>query len=1661
MSVYTTHSRNNRDILGIPSSQKSSSLNVLTHNSRRKLHLNSDMSECENDDPLLRSTSKIRDINCTYVISACKKTGEVPLTPDPVGRLALQRRVTRNKESSSRGSQLGDSTENTAETRLTLQRRAKTESVDKWRTTQTDSVEKGKTAQTDCVKKWKTTQNVGSPTENDCASLEARRKVTVVNNDKDSSVAPFVPLAEGPKDIEVMNDEKHKETFSAPLGANEHVALQYLSNRAPTDSQSQTKVVPSSHLATKPLQSKLSIKVSGTGNLHQRSTGKDMAKNSNKFESLEKRTPKKYVIGHKWTPKCGTPQLMSPAASTPKSRVPSLQVKQKPRGSLLANERERSQENTLPLEEETAGRNTSIEADPIKVENSQVTVAIRVRPFSKREKVEKASQVVFMNGEEIVVEHPDMKQVYNFIYDLAFWSFDECHPNYASQTTVYEMLAVPLLERAFEGYNTSLFAYGPLASGKSYTMMGLSEEPGIIPRFCEDLFAQVAKKQTQEVSYHLEMSFFEVYNEKIHDLLVCKGENGQRKQPLRVREHPVSGPYVEALSMNVVSSYSDIQSWLELGNKQRATAATGMNDKSSRSHSVFTLVMTQTKTESVEGEEHDHRITSRINLIDLAGSERCSTAQTSGDRLKEGGSINKSLLVLGKVISALSEQANRKRVFIPYRESVLTWLLKESLGGNSKTSMIATVSPAANNIEETLSTLRYASQARMIVNIAKVNEDMNAKLIRELKAEIEKLKAAQRNSRNIDPERYRLCRQEITSLRMKLHQQERDIAEMQRAWKEKFEQAERRKLQETKALQKAGITFQMDNHLPNLVNLNEDPQLSEMLLYMIKEGTTTVGKYKPNSSHDIQLSGVLIADDHCTIKNFDGIVSIIPVGEAKTYINGKHILESTVLHHGDRVILGGDHYFRFNHPVEVQKGKRPSGRDTLINEGPKDFEFAKNELLIAQRSQLEAEIKEAQLKAKEEMMQGIQIAKKMAQQELSSQKAAYESKIKALEAELKEEAQRKKMQEINNQKANDKIEELEKAKQQLEQEIYVNKKRLEMETLAAKQALEDHSIRHARILEALETEKQKIAKEVQILQQNQSNRDKTFLIQTNWSSMKLSMMIQEANAISHKFKKCYVFGRHDVSDKGSNSDTYVRVRNLQLGISTFWSLEKFESKLAAMKELYESNNNNKSDDVFCDPEDEWEPDITNAPVSSFSRRRSRSLMKNRRVSGCLHDLQAHPIQDLHSSHSSGLLEKSSPIYSSSAESFLPGICKELIGSSLSFLGQSYDEEKTMADSLMDNFLKIYHGLFAISKAHEEQDEESQENLLSSDRATQSLTIQVTCAFEHLVVLIKHWLNEILPCTSAARLEDELRQEIKKLGGYLQLFLQGCCSDISSMVKEAQTKIIQIVQQAVKYVGQLAVLQGSKLHFLENSSNKAASVQEDFMDALCDGVGLGMKILLDSGLEKAKELQHELLSQCTQNEVTKQMKGKAMELIGCLENMFAEWKTKSFRTELQESPGYQDLKKMVNLAQEFLKLKHCLEQTIQIIISALRGCHTDKNLLKNCVESLCNLAKDFHDDLSMCSTSFDSCEKRLPPVGHGGLESLAKSLLLCFESEERADLLNPWETCNQNTREEGQQSKPSRTDSVRNKGVPKRVFELHGSSPAVTSEDSTPSRIQWV
>ncbi|XP_067394403.1 kinesin-like protein KIF14 [Emydura macquarii macquarii] len=1666
MPIYTVPTRNHTDVFGVSSLQKNLPQSTFTKSNRFGQHLKSQVPENEKDNSLCLSLTKTKEINRTYVISACKNARDTSATFKPEGRLTLQRRTGVSKETISTEKQLEENPaqdiENTqTEKTLTLQRRVRPEAIEK----------------------HKRNKNSEPGIENNDSVVAQTSNKNVfpqgININDTCYIKPRHQLVEGQTNGKRCSDLKNKDSLANLNGLNGNRNCKYLqSTTTIADVQIQNDIPRSAHLiATKLVNRTPGIKLNEKDNFNEL-TGKERIQNSvAKYDSLERqRTPKEggKTEEVKAIPKNGTLQdAKSPAMSTLRNRTPCLQVIQKKKpsssNSLSINRSARAEGNPIfmrpaVLKEETVAQNTCTEENPLQVENSKVTVAVRVRPFSDRERKERALQVISMSGPETVVQHPETKQAYNFIYDFSFWSFDNCHPNFASQETIYKALVVPLLKRAFEGYNTCLFAYGQTGSGKSYTMMGFGEELGIIPRFCEDLFTKIAQRDTQQILYHLEMSYFEVYNEKIHDLLIFKAENGQRKQPLRVREHPVLGPYVEDLTANMVSSYSDIQSWLELGNKQRATAATGMNDRSSRSHSVFTLVMTQTKTEFVEEEEHDHRITSRINLIDLAGSERCSTSQTSEERMKEGISINKSLLTLGKVISALSEQfQNRKRAFIPYRESVLTWLLKESLGGNSKTTMIATISPAASNVEETLSTLRYAKQARLIINVAKVNEDVNAKLIRELKAEIEKLKAARKSTLNTDPEKYRQYLQEITSLRVKLHQQERDMAEMQRAWKEKFEEAEQRKFEEKKALQKAGITFKMDNRLPNLVNLNEDPQLSEMLLYMIKEGQTTVGKYKPNSRHDIQLSGVLIADDHCVIKNVDGRVSITPLGEAKTYVNGKHISEPTIMHHGDRVILGGDHYFRFNHPVEVQKVKRTSCGSTLSSDGPKDYEFAKNELLVAQRSQLESEIQEARLKAKEEMMQGIQVAKEMAQQELISQKEVYESKIKSLEAELREESHKKQIHEMANQQTANKIQELEKAKQHLEMEVHVSKKRLEMETLATRQALEDHNIRHAKILEALEAEKQKIAKEIETLQQHRGNGDKTITTKPNWNSMKLSLMIQEANTISSKLGKHTVFCRHDISEKGNGAEPSVRVqvRNIKLGIATFWSLKKFEYKLAAMKELYESNSSNKADDIFYDPSDEWELDLTTTSASSFSRRRSRSFMKNRRISGCLSDIKLQPIQNLHTSHLSGSVNKSSCIRSSSSELFLPGICKELIGSALDFLGQKHEEEQSIADSLLTNLFTIYTGVTAISNAYEQQDEESQENFFSLDHTAQSWSIRITSAFEQLVVLTKHWHNGFQKCTDSVKIDEELRQEVKNMGGYLQLLLQGCCADISSMVTEAHNKIIQTVKQAGKHIGHLIALIGSDLHLSEENKDDASISKKDFILVIYDGVHLGLESLLDSIQKKTREMQEELLKQHPQNEVQNQMINNAVAFARSLENTVSDCKKKEMGTRLkEEESAHQELKKATNVASE---LDQCIDKVCQIITTSLQGLHRNTTQLRRHTEKICTLVGHFNNYchlFNLPSASANSPTRRTTKsfMVTSELDFLAKSLIISFELEQGHNSLTSQTTCMQNSKTQEKQLETGES-TCKQKGVPKREYKLQPS--ATSSGEFSPSGIQWV
>lgn len=312
-----------------------------------------------------------------------------------------------------------------------------------------------------------------------------------------------------------------------------------------------------------------------------------------------------------------------------------------------------------------------------------------------------------------------------FTFDSSFWSHDTKDNHYAHQEDVYNALGEEFLDHNFEGYHTCIFAYGQTGSGKSYTMMGTPGQPGLIPRTCEDLFEriQAAQNENTNIAYNVRVSYFEVYNEHVRDLLVPVNTS-QSPNYLKIRESPTEGPYVKDLTEVPVRNIDEILRYMKNGDASRTTASTKMNDTSSRSHAVFTIMLRQIHHD-METDETTER-SSRIRLVDLAGSERAKSTEATGARLREGSNINKSLTTLGRVIAALADPkqlrpgAKRKEV-VPYRDSILTWLLKDSLGGNSKTAMIACIAPS--DYEETLSTLRYADQAKRIRTRAVVNQD--------------------------------------------------------------------------------------------------------------------------------------------------------------------------------------------------------------------------------------------------------------------------------------------------------------------------------------------------------------------------------------------------------------------------------------------------------------------------------------------------------------------------------------------------------------------------------------------------------------------------------------------------------------------------------------------------------------------------------------------------------------------------------------------------------------------------------------------------------------------------------------------------------------------------------------------------------------------------
>nr|CAB3498193.1 unnamed protein product [Digitaria exilis] len=374
-----------------------------------------------------------------------------------------------------------------------------------------------------------------------------------------------------------------------------------------------------------------------------------------------------------------------------------------------------------------------LQEDPAFWKDNNVQVVIRIRPLSASE--------ISLHGQKRCVRQNSSQSLTWTGHPESRFTFDLVADEHVAQEDMFKVAGVPMVENCIAGYNSCMFAYGQTGSGKTHTMLGDIENGtrrnnancGMTPRVFEHLFARIQKekeiRRDEKLRFTCKCSFLEIYNEQILDLLNPNSVN------LQIREDAKKGVHVENLTEHEISNAREALQQLIEGAANRKVAATNMNRASSRSHSVFTCLI-ESKWES-QGINH-HRF-SRLNLVDLAGSERQKSSGAEGERLKEATNINKSLSTLGLVITNLIAVSNKKSHHVPYRDSKLTFLLQDSLGGNSKTTIIANISPSNCCAAETLSTLKFAQRAKYIRNNAVINEDASGDVL-SMRLQIQNLK---------------------------------------------------------------------------------------------------------------------------------------------------------------------------------------------------------------------------------------------------------------------------------------------------------------------------------------------------------------------------------------------------------------------------------------------------------------------------------------------------------------------------------------------------------------------------------------------------------------------------------------------------------------------------------------------------------------------------------------------------------------------------------------------------------------------------------------------------------------------------------------------------------------------------------------------------------
>ena len=768
-----------------------------------------------------------------------------------------------------------------------------------------------------------------------------------------------------------------------------------------------------------------------------------------------------------------------------------------------------------------------------------IQVGVRVRPFNTREKEHNSECIIEMPGQNQTRIKDEVGKEKTFTFDHSFWSHDGYRvlddgylqpedENYADQKKVFDAVGRQILENAWEGYHCCLFAYGQTGSGKSYSMVGYGANKGIIPISCDEIFKRIGENKDKDKTFEVQVSMLEIYNEKVQDLLIRPDKRPQGG--LKIRESKVLGIFVEGLTKYPVTSYEEISKKMDEGYNNRTIGSTLMNATSSRAHTIVTIEFRQV---TMVAKRRSEKL-SMINLVDLAGSERSGATGATGDRLKEGCNINKSLLILGNVINCLADKAigKNKNMLPPYRDSALTRILQNALGGNSKTVMICALSPATINYEETLSTLRYADRAKKIQNKAVINESEHDKMVRLLKEENVGLK------KMIEDLQKKLLgqggvvgdddRQAFLDLKEQYEANQKVMSDMQKTFEERLEEA--------KKSEGEYIGSHVDISLPHLVVLNEDPQLSHKLRYQLSELPVYVGRKHGNPTPQITLSGIGISHNHAIFEK-QGNDILLKANDPKAldhiFINGKKIpKEGQIIKNKDRIIFGTNTIFIY---MESSKG------DDIYDI---DWETAQNEYQREIEKLKKKEKEENERRKKDE----FDLFKKNLEEEYSKKKREMEDEL------------------------NKKMEELET--QLKEKNESVEKSKIEIERLEQEKILKNN-------LEQLEEEKVRKRRELEIKEKNdlmkleQSKKDNEIIRKNEKLESKLNILIkklEKLKIIINDFKRNINLEinlqNNEFEEEEDKNEIIIRVENYEEGTVYYWNTETFHNRYDLIIDLF-------------------------------------------------------------------------------------------------------------------------------------------------------------------------------------------------------------------------------------------------------------------------------------------------------------------------------------------------------------------------------------------------------------------------------------------------------------------------------------------------------------